>query len=108
MADAIGRAVKFILKAQSSQGGWYDTSKIEGHDLAAIEPTILQIQALTAARTAVSIPLESDNDGITYLKTAVAAQKGRRAERAEPPHGRRGREARRSRHRTAANPGAAR
>src|SRR5262249_26498275 len=32
--DAVSDAVRYTAKAQSSQGGWYRTSKLEGHDLA--------------------------------------------------------------------------
>ena len=50
--DVLTRAVKYIVKAQSTQGGWYHTSKVEGHDFDAISATVIQIQALQAADNA--------------------------------------------------------
>jgi hypothetical protein len=43
------RAVEYIGKARTSEGGWYFTSRAEGHDLTAIVPTAIQMQALRAA-----------------------------------------------------------
>jgi hypothetical protein len=37
---------EFIQRAQSSQGGWYRTSKAEGHDLDDVLSTVIQLQAL--------------------------------------------------------------
>src|ERR1700677_1163139 len=48
--DVLSRAVKYIVKAQSSQGGWYHTSKLEGHDFDATLATVIQLQALQAVR----------------------------------------------------------
>jgi hypothetical protein len=74
LADVLEREVKYIVKAQSTQGGWYDTSKAEGHDFASIQASVLQIQALVAAENSgIPIPQEPFNDGIEYLKTALAA-----------------------------------
>jgi squalene cyclase len=33
LREVVTRAAHYIVKAQSSQGGWYYTSKAEGHDL---------------------------------------------------------------------------
>ena len=44
------RAVKYIVKAQSRQGGWYHTSKVEGHDFDAISATVIQIQSVAGGR----------------------------------------------------------
>jgi hypothetical protein len=69
LTDVLTRAVRYIQKAQSSQGGWYDTSKVEGHDFASISATAIQIQALQAAANAgVSIPFETISDAQEYLK----------------------------------------
>jgi hypothetical protein len=71
--DALTRAVKYIVKSQSSEGGWYNTSKLEGHDFATIAATVIQIQALQAAENAgIPVPSEAINDGQEYLKTALA------------------------------------
>jgi hypothetical protein len=35
----VTRAVKYIANAKSTQGGWYRTSKLEGHDLDEISAT---------------------------------------------------------------------
>jgi len=72
LTDVLTRAVKYIVKAQSTQGGWYHTSKVEGHDFDAIGTTALQIQALQAAEIAgVPVPREAINDAQEYLKNAL-------------------------------------
>jgi hypothetical protein len=72
ITDVLTRAVKYIVKAQSTQGGWYDTSKVEGHDFATIAATVIQVQALQAAENAfVPIPSDSLSDARAYLKTAL-------------------------------------
>jgi len=72
LTDVLMRAVKYIVKAQSSQGGWYHTSKVEGHDFDSISATVIQIQALQAAENA-GIPVlpESINDAKEYLKAVL-------------------------------------
>jgi Prenyltransferase and squalene oxidase repeat len=75
LAEVLERAVNYIARAQSTQGGWYDTSKAEGHDFASIQATIVQVQALEAAENAgVLVPTGAVNDGLEYLRTALAAQ----------------------------------
>jgi hypothetical protein len=72
LTEVLERAVQYIAKAQSTQGGWHDTSKVEGHDFATIPATVIQIQALQAAENAgVSIPPGVLNDGQEYLKTSL-------------------------------------
>jgi hypothetical protein len=72
LRDVLTRAVAYIRKAQSSQGGWYHTSRAEGHDFAAIAPTAIQIQALQAAENAgIAIPGGAIPDGLQYLKSAI-------------------------------------
>ena len=61
LTEVLTRAVKYIVKAQSSAGGWYDTSKVEGHDFATISATVIQIQALQAAENA-GIPVPDGRD----------------------------------------------
>jgi hypothetical protein len=41
--DVLTRAVDYIAKAQSTQGGWHHTSKAEGHDFDTISATIIQL-----------------------------------------------------------------
>jgi len=80
LGDILARAVKYIVKAQSSQGGWYHTSKVEGHDLDAISATVIQIQALQAAENAgVPVPNEAIKDAQEYLKMAIAKYEGAKA-----------------------------
>mgnify|MGYP002784859059 CR=1 FL=1 len=69
---ALTRAVEYLAKAQSTQGGWYHTSKAEGHDFSAILPTVIQIQALQAAEH-VGVAIPSDIAGLAreYLEKAV-------------------------------------
>ncbi len=43
--DVLTRTVKYITRAQSSQGGWYHTSRVEGHDFDEVLATVIQIQA---------------------------------------------------------------
>src|SRR5262249_13326880 len=60
LTEVLIHAVKYIVKAQSSQGGWYHTSKVEGHDFAVMSVTAIQIQALQAAENAgIPVPKET-------------------------------------------------
>src|ERR1043166_8913989 len=69
LTDILNRAVKYIVKAQSTQGGWYHTSKVEGHDFADITTTVIQIQALQAASNAgIAIPEDAIGSAEDYLK----------------------------------------
>src|SRR5262249_15764527 len=73
LAGGIPCAVKYILKAQSSQGGWYHTSKVEGHDLDTLSVTVIQMQALQAAELAdFAVPGEVLNHAKKYVKEAIA------------------------------------
>jgi Prenyltransferase and squalene oxidase repeat len=73
LSDVLARAVKYIASAQSSQGGWHHTSRVEGHDFAAITVTAMQIQALLAVRgIGIDIPKDTVEDGQEYLKKARA------------------------------------
>jgi Prenyltransferase and squalene oxidase repeat len=77
LGNVLIRAVKYIVKAQSTQGGWYDTSKVEGHDFASISATVIQIQALQAADNAgIPVPDEAIIDAQEYLRKALAKHKG--------------------------------
>jgi hypothetical protein len=70
--DALTHAVKYTLKARSTQGGWYVTSRVEGHDFADVSATVIQIQALQAAEnTGISLPEGVVSNALDYLKTAL-------------------------------------
>jgi hypothetical protein len=72
LTDVLMGAVKYIVKAQSTQGGWYHTSKVEGHDFDTISATVIQIQALQAAENAgIPVPREAINEAQEYLKMAL-------------------------------------
>jgi len=72
LTDVVSRAIKYILKSQSTEGGWYYTSKVEGHDFADISATAIQLQAMQAAENAgISIVNESIEKGKDYLKRAI-------------------------------------
>jgi hypothetical protein len=72
LTEVLTRAVKYIARAQSSQGGWYHTSKVEGHDFDEVAATVIQIQALQAAANAgISIPGNIINDAIYYLDSQL-------------------------------------
>jgi hypothetical protein len=72
LIELLTRAVKYIVKAQSSQGGWYHTSRVEGHDFDLVSTTAIQFQALEAAENAgVTIPGAAIEDALEYLKLAL-------------------------------------
>jgi hypothetical protein len=67
------RAVKYILKARSSEGGWYRTAKIEGHDFSEILATAIQTQALCAAgKHGFFLRGAALEDGWDYLEKMLA------------------------------------
>jgi hypothetical protein len=69
--DVVRRAVAYIVKAQSTQGGWYRTSKIEGHDFARISTTAIQLQALEIAAK-IGIPEgRAMNDAREYVTAEI-------------------------------------
>jgi hypothetical protein len=68
--EALRRAMSYIVKSQSSRGGWYDTSKTEGHDFDSIQATVIQIQALQAASNAgIPAPDAVIRDAKEYLES---------------------------------------
>jgi hypothetical protein len=72
LTEVLTRAVKYIARAQSTQGGWYHTSKVEGHDFDEILATVIQVQALRAAENAdISIPGEIINHARHYLDSEL-------------------------------------
>jgi hypothetical protein len=72
LTEVVTRAVRYIGTAQSSQGGWYHTSRAEGHDFDENMATAIQVQALQAAENAGNaIPGGAIDDGLEYLKRAI-------------------------------------
>jgi hypothetical protein len=71
------RAVLYIGAAQSTQGGWFYTSKAEGHDQDEGSVTVTQIQALRACRNAgIPVPKQFIDLGMKYLKNSTTARGG--------------------------------
>ena len=86
LTEILARAVQYIVKARSTQGGWHHTSKAEGHDFALVSTTVIQIQALQAAENAnIPVPDDAIRNGQAYLKMALdkheAAKAGRNVDR---------------------------
>jgi hypothetical protein len=70
--DVVRRAAAYIIKSQSSQGGWYRTSKVEGHDFAEISTTAIEFQALKIAAGFVAVDFSlATADAQHYLTTEV-------------------------------------
>jgi hypothetical protein len=74
LAEVLQRAVKYTVSAQSSQGGWYETSRVEGHDFATIQATVIQVQSLQAAENAgISVGAGVIGTAQAYLQNAIAS-----------------------------------
>ncbi|HEX3315802.1 MAG TPA: hypothetical protein VHR72_12955, partial [Gemmataceae bacterium] len=82
LTDVLARAVKYIASAQSTQGGWHDTSKAEGHDFASIPATVIQVQALQAAENVGVSAGSALNDGLAFLKASLVKKKNSPSETA--------------------------
>jgi len=77
LKDILTRAVKYIANAQSTQGGWFYTSKADGHDQDEGSVTITQLQALRACRNAgIPVPKEVINKAIDYLRHSTTERGG--------------------------------
>lgn len=77
LKDILTRAVKYIGNAQSTQGGWFYTSKVDGHDQDEGSVTITQMQALRAARNAgIPVPKAIVKKGHDYLKHSTTPRGG--------------------------------
>src|SRR5206468_3988672 len=67
------RAVKYTINAQSSRGGFYYTSKADGHDQDEGSVTITQVQALRACRNAgIQVPKQVIDKVYEYLKSCTS------------------------------------
>lgn len=77
LKDILTRACKYIGNAQSTQGGWFYTSKVDGHDQDEGSVTITQMQALRACRNGgIPVPKAVVKKGYDYLKNSTTAQGG--------------------------------
>lgn len=77
MKDILTRAVKYIGAAQSTQGGWFYTSKVDGHDQDEGSVTITQLQPLRACRNAgIPVPKQFIKKGYDYLKNSTTQRGG--------------------------------
>jgi hypothetical protein len=77
LRDILTRAVKYCGNAQSSQGGWYYTSKMDGHDLDEGSVTVTQMQGLRACRNAgIPVPRDIIKKGLDYLRRSTTARGG--------------------------------
>lgn len=77
LKDILTRAVKYIGAAQSTQGGWFYTSKVDGHDQDEGSVTITQVQALRAARNAgIPVPKAIIKKAHDYLKNSTTPKGG--------------------------------
>jgi hypothetical protein len=77
MKSILTRAVKYIANAQSTQGGWFYTSKVDGHDQDEGSVTITQIQPLRACRNAgIPVPKQVIKKGHDYLKNSTTQRGG--------------------------------
>ena len=77
LKDILTRAVKYIGAAQSTQGGWFYTSKMDGHDQDEGSVTITQMQPLRACRNAgIPVPKQVVKKGYDYLKHSTTQRGG--------------------------------
>jgi hypothetical protein len=77
LKDILTRAVKYIGNAQSTQGGWFYTSKADGHDQDEGSVTITQVQALRACRNAgIPVPKQIIKKAHDYLKNSTTQRGG--------------------------------
>jgi hypothetical protein len=77
LKDILTRACKYIGAAQSTQGGWYYTSKAEGGDNDEGSVTVTQLQALRACKNA-NIPVAKEiiDKAVDYLKKSTTDRGG--------------------------------
>jgi hypothetical protein len=77
LKDILTRAAIYAGSAQSTQGGWFYTSKTEGHDADEGSVTVTQMQGLRACRDAgIAVPPEIVKKGYDYLKKSTTADGG--------------------------------
>ena len=77
LKDILTRAAKYIAAAQSTQGGWFYTSKVDGHDQDEGSVTITQVQALRACKNAgIPVPKQTIKKAYEYLKNSTTPNGG--------------------------------
>jgi len=77
LKDVLTRAVTYCGSAQSTQGGWFYTSKTEGHDSDEGSVTVTQMQGIRACRDAgIPVPKEISKKGYDYLKRSTTPDGG--------------------------------
>ncbi len=77
LKDILTRGVKYIVNAQSTQGGWFYTSRVEGHDQDEGSVTVTQVQGLRAARNAgIPVPKDCLKKAHDYLKNSTTERGG--------------------------------
>lgn len=77
LRDILTRAVTYCGSAQSTQGGWFYTSKTEGHDSDEGSVTVTQMQGIRACRDAgIPVPKEITKKGYDYLKRSTTQDGG--------------------------------
>ena len=77
LKDILTRAVQYCGSAQSTQGGWFYTSKTEGHDSDEGSVTVTQMQGMRACRDAgIPVPKEIMKKGYEYLRKSTTVDGG--------------------------------
>ena len=77
LKDILTRSVLYCGSAQSTQGGWFYTSKTEGHDSDEGSVTVTQMQGLRACRDAgIPVPKEIMKKGADYLRKSTTPDGG--------------------------------
>lgn len=77
LTDVLTRAVQFSAAAQSSRGGWFYTSRAEGHDEDEGAITVVQLNALRDARNAgIIVPRNLTQKALEYVKNSTTPKGG--------------------------------
>jgi len=77
LKDILTRAVKYIGNAQSTRGGFFYTSRVEGGDNDEGSVTVTQLQALRACRNAgIPVPKDLIKKSVKYLEDSTALDGG--------------------------------
>lgn len=77
LTDVLTRAVQFSAAAQSSRGGWFYTSRAEGHDEDEGAITVVHLNALRDARNAgILVPRALIQKAMEYVKNSTTPKGG--------------------------------
>jgi hypothetical protein len=72
------RAVQFVVEAQSTKGGWFDTARVDGHDKNDAAVTVVMLDGLREVRnTGIAVPNELRKKGRDFLKNALTQEGGK-------------------------------